>query len=50
MANVNLTEEGRYKLGFLRNGTEFLRDTVERLIDEKIKSIGLTIPPLSKQE
>lgn len=44
MANVNLTDEDRYKLGFLRNGTEYLRDTIGRLIDAEIKREGLEIP------
>jgi len=45
MANVNLTEEDRYKLGFLRNGTEYLRDTIGRLIEGEIKREGLEVPP-----
>lgn len=44
MANVNLTDEDRYKLGFLRNGTEYLRDTIGRLIDSEIKRKNLQVP------
>lgn len=44
MANVNLTDEDRYKLGFLRNGTEYLRDTIGRLIDDEIKRKSLEVP------
>jgi len=49
MANLNLTEIARYKLGFIRNGTEFLRDTVENLIDAEILKRGLVIPPMPKK-
>ena len=45
MANVNLTDEDRYKLGFLRNGTEYLRDTIGRLIDSEIEREDLKVPP-----
>ncbi len=45
MANVNLTPRGRYKLGYLRNGTEYLRDTIERLIDGELERQNIDVPP-----
>lgn len=46
MANVAITAECRYKLSFIRGREEFLRDTIERLVDEKIKSDGIEVPQM----
>ena len=47
MANVNLTTECRYKLGFVRNGTEHLRDAVERCVDLMIDEKNIDVPQMT---
>jgi len=48
MSNVNLTVEQRYKLGFVRNGTEKLRDAIDRCMDVVIEQEGIVIPPFKQ--
>ena len=44
MANVAITQECRDKLSYVRGREEFLRDTIERLVDGEIKRQGIKIP------
>lgn len=44
MANVAITNECRHKLSFVRGREEFLRDTIERLVDAEIERQGIKIP------
>ncbi len=45
MANVNLTNEARWKLGCLTSGNDKLSDVLELLIDEEIKRRKIVVPP-----
>lgn len=44
MANVAITQECRTKLAYVKNPDEFLRDTIERLVDEELQRKGIKIP------
>ena len=44
MANVAITQECRRKLAYVQDPDEFLRDTIERLVDNEVKKQGITIP------
>lgn len=46
MANLRLTKNGRYKLAFILKPDEFLRDGVERLVDEEIARKEIIVPPM----
>ena len=46
--NLAVTRECRYKIAFLKKSEEHLYDTAERLVDEEIKRLSLTVPPMPK--
>lgn len=48
MANVAITKVCRYKLGYARKANEYLRDTIERLIDEDIARNNTIVPPMTE--
>lgn len=43
MANVAITDECRHKLAFITLPDEYLRDCIERLVDEEIKRKGIKV-------
>ena len=50
MANVAITKLCRYKLGYSRQPNEFLRETIERLVDEHNLRNNIIVPPMTDEE
>lgn len=44
MANIAITDDCRTKLAYVKKPDEYLRDTVERLVDSKLEEDGIKVP------